>query len=477
MLLDALPPRLGGALRRVVAPGAAGRRSHLAVWAAFVIVHAWLTLVGVVIAPRESFWDIDLYEWWMFQATHDGVWPVLDGPWVYPVGAIVPMLLPALASTTNVTAYVTAWCALVTVLDGVAVAWLLRRGRPGALGAAWWLAYLAALGPVAMGRLDAVAAPLMIVGLLAAARRPRVAAVVLTVGAWIKVAPGALVLPLFTAARRPLRDVVAPAATVCAAVATATTALGGLPHLLSFLSAQEGRGLQVEAVAATPWVLMHAARNPDVGVVLNQHLVTWEIAGPGTAATARVLNVGLALAAGAVAALLWWASRRGAASAVLAPGALLVLTVLVTFDKVLSPQYLSWLAAPVAVALAARPADDGRRPRWLRAAAPLLLVVAGLTQWEFPWAYQDMLVGAPAVSIGLALRNVLLVVVLGVAVAGVVRAARMHPDDPSGPPDDAGASRAGRTASGEVPDDVPADVPEDLSDEDLPDDDLTGVGR
>ncbi len=434
-----------GVARALVAPGPADRRTRVTVWVVFAVVHAWLALVGVVIAPQESFWDVDLYRWWMHLGAHDGQWPVLEGPWVYPVGAIVPMLVPALVTTVDTAAYAAAWCALVTVLDAVAVAWLLRRGRPGALGALWWMAYLAALGPVAMGRLDAVAAPVMVVGLLAAVRRPRVAAVILTAGAWVKVAPGALVLPLLTAVRRPVRDVVVPAAAVCAAVAAVTTALGGLPNLLSFLSAQEGRGLQVEAVAATPWVLQHAAGNPDVTVFLNQQLVTWEIAGPGTAGAARALNVALALAAGVTAALLWWASRRGDATAVLAPGALLVLTVLIAFDKVLSPQYLSWLAAPVAVALAAgRGASDGADapgegsglPRWLPASAGALLVVAGLTQWVFPWAYQQMLAGANAVSIGLAVRNVLLVVVLGLAAAGVVRAGRAVPAGSSAERDD-----------------------------------------
>lgn len=440
MIPDPAAPRPAAALRPLsavrvlLASGPADRRATAAVWVAFFAVHAWLAFVGVVLAPQESFWDVDLYRWWMHLGGHEGQWPVLTGPWVYPVGAIIPMLLPALVTTVDTAAYATTWCALVTALDAVAVAWLLRRGRPGALGAAWWMVYLAALGPVAMGRLDAVAAPVMIVGLLAAARRPRVAAAILTIGAWIKVAPGALVLPLLTAARRPVRDVVVPAAAVCTVVALVTTALGGLPNLFSFLSAQEGRGLQVEAVAATPWVLQHAAGNPDVGVFLNQQLVTWEIVGPGTAATARALNVALALAAGVAAALLWWASRRGDATAVLAPGALLVLTVLVVFDKVLSPQYLSWFAAPIAAALAARPrpggGPGGSRPRWLLAAAPTLLVVAALTQWEFPWGYQHMLAGAGAVSVGLAARNVLLVVTLGLAAAGVVRAGRTHPGEP-----------------------------------------------
>src|SRR5690606_33169223 len=114
--------------------------------------------------------------------------------------------------------------------------------------------FLAFLGPVAFGRIDAIIVPLAIGGLLLAAQRPRVAAVLLTVGAWIKVAPGALVVPLFAIARRRWRDVVVPAAAVCVAVIGLVAAGGGLRHVASFASAQEGRGLQLESVAASWWV-------------------------------------------------------------------------------------------------------------------------------------------------------------------------------------------------------------------------------
>ena len=404
------------------------RGRAVATWAAFAVVHLWLAYVGVVLLPAESFHDVDLYRWWMYLGTAEGIWPVLDGPWVYPAGAIVPMLLPALGSATSTPAYAIGWCLLVTILDGLAVAALLRRGHRGALGAAWWLASLAALGPVAMGRLDGVVAPLMVAALLAAVDRPRVATALLTAGAWIKVAPGVLLLPLAVVTRRPLRDVVAPAAVVSGVVLAAVAAGGGLADVASFLTTQSGRGLQVESVAATPWVVAGALGGSGGMVQLNEALVTWELTAPGTAATARALDVVLALSVGAAAGLMWWAGRRGRAGLALLPGCLLLLTLLVVVNKVGSPQYMSWLAPPVAALVASR--GSGRR-RWVAVVAALVLGAAALTQVVFPWGYLDLLTGEPGVSLALAARNVLLVALVAVAAVGLVQAGREdEPDEP-----------------------------------------------
>lgn len=390
------------------------------VWTGFALVHAWLTWVGVVVAPARSFHDVDLYRWWMYQGLTDGVWPVLDGPWVYPAGAVLPMLPPALAGTVSTAAYALAWCVLVAALDAVAATALLRVDRRrGAVAVWWWLAFLVALGPVAIGRLDAIVAPLMVLALLLGLRRPRLAAALLTVGAWIKVAPGALLLPLATAARHPMRDVVVPALAVCTVIVAGVAVGGGLANITSFLGTQTGRGLQVESVTATPWVLASLTRD-DVAIRLNDALITWEVTGPGTTAAAGVLDVLLVLAVAVVGGLLWRARTEGRSEAAFLPGALLLLAVLVVVNKVGSPQLLAWLAAPVAVLLA-RPDGVGRR--WLRSVAGGVLAAAALTQVVFPWAYLDLLDGSGGVAAVLTARNLLLVTVLVLAVVGLVRAA------------------------------------------------------
>ncbi|NMR18641.1 glycosyltransferase 87 family protein [Cellulomonas fimi] len=440
-------------------------RGGPALWLAFALVHGWLTVVGVVLIPNRAFYDVDLYRYWVALGLVDGQWPVLDGPWVYPAGALVPMLVPAAVGAGSTVAYALGWSALVTVLDGVAALALVRHGSASnstagspsdstadspsdstagstaadSLAAWWWLAFLALLGPVAMGRIDAIVAPLVVLALLAAMTRPRVAAALLTAGAWIKVAPGALVLPLAMAARRPLRDVVVPAALVCVVVLGAVAAGGGLGNVTSFLLTQDARGLQVESVTATPWVLRSTLRG-EAPAVLNRELVTWEAVGPGADAAARVLDVLLPLAVAGLAVLLWRARAHGGQTLVW--GSLALMAVLIVVNKVGSPQFVGWLAPPVAVLLATR--RPGALPRSARVGAVVVLVLAALTQAVFPWFYPALLDGNPVLGLVLAGRNLGLVGLLALCCIVLVRIARTPAAD--GAPEAAAAP--GLTAAG-----------------------------
>jgi len=402
------------------------------VWLLFVLVHLWLTYLGT--GPlATAFGDVDLYRRWVHLGLVTGVWPVLDGPWVYPAGALLAMLVPAVAGVTAVAPYALAWCGLVTGLDAVAVAFLLRR-RAGHLAASWWLALLLLLGPVAIGRLDGLVAPLTVVALLVALSHPRAATVLLTAGAWVKVAPGAAVVPLLLASRRPWREVVLPGLAVCAVVVGTVVALGGADQVASFVVEQETRGLQLEAVAATPW-LVAGLWTSTVRRVFDRELVTYEVHGPGTQATADALGAVLLLAVLATAALLWWCRRRDGRrfwsddvlrGDFVVRGTFVLSLVLIVANKVGSPQFLAWLAPPVAVALALG------RPWWRRTALALLAVAAA-TQWVYPWWYGDVVAGLPVATGVLAARNVALVVLLVVAVRHLLR--------PPGPTPAAGGTR------------------------------------
>ena len=441
-----------------------GRRNRsaarLALWGAFLAVHGWLTFLGVVVVPGESFYDLELYRWWAQLTASGGPAAVLASGWVYPAGALAPMLAAAAAGSGSAAGYALAWCAMVTALDAVAIVALVRGGRSA--GAWWWLAFLLLLGPVALGRLDAVIVPLCVVALVMVSRSPahaRTASALLTVGAWIKVAPGALLLPLVTARRRPLRDVVAPAAAVTLAVVTAMLASGGIAHIGSFLTDQGTRGLQVEAVVASGWMVARLL-STQVEVVFNEQLSTYEVVGPGTGAAALVLDVLLVGAVVAIGLTLVLARRRGVADAALLPGALAIMAALFVTDKVGSPQYLTWVAAPIAVALSmpgvlrSSPAQallhassqaDRRIPPWLSMAAGIGLATAALTQEVFPWGY-DLLLGSNGAMTGvLVLRNLLLVALLVSALLGIRTVVRRAPgwtDDVEHEPREVDLSRA-----------------------------------
>ena len=117
-----------------------------------------------------------------------------------------------------------------------------------------------------------------------------------------------------------------------------------------------------------------------------------------------------------------WAVRRGAAAAdLLAPLALAIVTTLIAFNKVGSPQFISWLAVPVVLGLATKLAGRGRP---FAVPAAIVLLVAALTQSFYPYLYDELLSLNPLLLVILTLRNLLLFVLLGWAVRAVVLTGR-----------------------------------------------------
>ncbi|GMA23163.1 hypothetical protein GCM10025864_09220 [Luteimicrobium album] len=418
---------------------------RVGVWVAFVVVHAVLFWEASHHA-QALFGDPELYRQWAAGGVQDGVWPVLDISWVYPIGALVPATLPALVSVDG-EAYRYLFMVLVAVLDGLALGSLLHAGRGRTLGAWWWLVFLLFLGPITLVRLDGISAALTAIALaqlIPSARHPEgrtsVASAVAAAGAWVKIAPGAVLVPLALTARRPWRRVVLPAVTVTAVVLGLAELGGAGSRVLGFWGTQDSRGLQVESGAATPFSLARLWSG-EYRVFYNAPLNVLEITGPGTAWFAQALDV-LLLAAVALTTVVTWRAavrlrrdvpdvveRRTPQLELVLLSTLALTLVLFAFDKVGSPQYVAWFAPPLAVALTALPEPTwwpGRRgptgPHQARARvwetfAVALLVVALLTHRLFPDHYDDFLGARPLDTVLEAARNVL---VLALAVGSLV---------------------------------------------------------
>jgi hypothetical protein len=390
-------------------------RTALLPWVAFTLVHA--TLIALCLfGPGKPLGDVNwVYLNWVTTAVRGGPVPGIDIPFVYPVVAFVPMLLAFVVSPG---AYALGWLGLVTLLDAVAFAVLLGRWhQPRRLAAAWWwLAFLLLEGPTALGRIDAVAVALVIVGLLVVSRRPGWGSALLTLGAWVKVWPAVVVAALVVAGRQRMRVVVAAAATSVFVVVVALT-FGSGWTVLSFVTQQTGRGIQIEAPVALPW-LWDAALGGGSDIYYDHDILTFQVSGPGTALASALTTPLLALVAAGILVLGWWAQRRGAAFDELFPPLVLALTVsLIAFNKVGSPQFITWLAAPGVLGIVLL----GRR--WLLPAV-LALVLAALTQLVYPYLYDWLLVANPAMVFVLTVRNALEFVVLLIAVRRVWTAAR-----------------------------------------------------
>ncbi|MDM7890450.1 hypothetical protein [Curtobacterium caseinilyticum] len=384
----------------------------------FVLVHAivwWLT----VTSSNLPLGDVTItYRRWIEIGRVDHSWVGVDTDWVYPVFAIVPMAAAALGGTAAIGS---GWLALMTLLDAVACAFLWRFRAFRVRVVWWWLVFLLALGPIALGRIDTVATALALVGVAFVVTRPAVASALFTAAAWTKVWPAALVGVLLLLRRGHRSAVVGGAAVVTGLIVLVDVLYGGAPHLLSFVSEQSDRALQIEAPLATPFMWAAALGVPGAAVYYNREILTFEVSGAGTHAAAALSTplMAVLVVGGVVLALL--AVHRGARRTEVAPVlALLFVAALIAVNKVGSPQYVGWYAVPVVWGLVA-----GRvSARRFLPVAIGVLPMAVLTQVIYPGFYERLLSVAPWIVTVLTVRNTLELAVLVWAVVVLVRLVR-----------------------------------------------------
>lgn len=399
--------------------------SPLTLWIGFVLVHFWLGLLNLY-APGFPLGDVTLvYKFWMDQALEAHYWVGIDSSWVYPVLALIPMVISRVLGPTL---FGSTWLSLVMVLDAIAFAMLTGWGlrRQNVAVAWWWLGFLVLLGPIALGRLDSITVPIAIVGVLFIATRPRLAVVILTVATWIKVWPAALIAAIVIAVKGRARLIVAAVGT-SALVIGGALALGSGLNVFSFITQQTGRGLQIEAPISTIWLWRGFAGVGDTNVYYDTGILTYQVRGDGVDVAAAVMTPVLVVALAAIVALGILAVRRRAGVAEVLPSlALALVTAFIAFNKVGSPQYITWLAVPLILGLATNAAGYGRP---FRTPAIFTLVLAGLTQLIYPYFYDGLLFLNPVMLIVMSAKNILLFVLLGWAIVQLWQAWRLEPLD------------------------------------------------
>lgn len=392
----------------------------LPLWIAFVAIHVVVAVMGWVY-PSQPMGDVVLvYQPWTAAALSGGSVVGVDESWVYPHLALVPMLatgllaLPLTPLLGALDAYLIAWAVLVTALDALAFGILLGRTptRPRRIAAAFWCGALLLLGPIALYRIDAVTVPLAVVAGLWLGRRPVVAGALLAIGAWIKIWPGALLLAAVLAGRSRVR-LLGSAVVVAAGVIVLLLLQGAGPHVFGFLGAQQGRGLQIEAVAATPFLWLVAVGAARIEYSFD--ILTFQIVAPAADAVSAVLTPVMVVVVAAVTAIGAVKAARGASSTrLLPPLALSLVAALIVTNKVGSPQFQTWLIAPVILWIV----FDATRSRLPGA---VVLLLCALTCLVYPIGY-DALLRAEVLPIGvLTVRNLLLVALLVIALRALTR--------------------------------------------------------
>lgn len=398
-------------------------RHPATLWLAFFAVHALLVWLNLT-AYGLPLGDVTIvYTFWVDQLVSKGYWVGIDSAWVYPVLAMIPMLLSLVAGPDL---YGLSWLVIMTALNAAAFGTLIGwRDAARNVGAAWWwLAFLFALGPIALGRIDAVTVPLAIIGALLVAKHPTAATAVLTIAAWIKVWPAALVGALIIVAKERWR-ILATALGSSTVIMGIALLLGSGGNVLSFITQQTGRGLQVEAPVSTFWLWRVFGGDRASSVYYDNAILTWQVKGPGVVETALVMTGVQVLVVLGIIALAIFAVRGGAtATELFAPLSLAFVLALIAFNKVGSPQFVSWLAVPVIIGLVAH-----HRGRGWSFAVPALLVgvIAALTHVMYPYLYGYVLTVHPLMLMVVTIRNALYFVVLAWA---LVRLWRLGTEEP-----------------------------------------------
>ncbi len=343
------------------------------IWAA-----VWLFTRGLILS-HVGFWndstgiqaeDVSIFGVWSEQL---GVHHMLpnEAAWQYPPGAALLMVLPRIGGGDFLDHFV----ATMLIFDLIGLVLLATLGRrEGSDAGVWvWLLAMPMLRALPVLRFDLVPAVIAIGALVVIHRRPAWFGALAGLGAMIKAWPIALLFGEWDR-RRLLHACVGAAAAVALVFAISAIAFEG--DQLNFLKEQNGRGLQVEAVASLPWHLNQYVTGEEPHTALRYR--AWEIES-GTADTIANLLKWLSLAALIGSGVWWWARARGirrgredlAAAAVSRDFIFTVVLLLVVTSRVLSPQYMIWMLALSAVVLTAR-TSALKRPAWTVIVAALV---------------------------------------------------------------------------------------------------------
>ena len=306
----------------------------------------------------------------------------------YPWPAVALLELPGRLGAAQGAAYYLALIALFFAIDAAFAALLWRAaGRRHSTGLAIWLALGPVLGPLVLTRFDSLAGAAIAAALLAIASRPALGGATAAFGVGIKLFP-AVALPalLLPGPWRGRLRALGGMASMAALLVAATVAVGGVERLWSPFAFQAGRGLHVEAFPALPFLW---ARHLGLGTWESSlgACRCYELHGDGVALAQQIAGGALILALAGLALLYFRALRSDAAARTPALAARLTLLALLAFigtNKVFSPQYLVWVAAPMA-ALALLDRDG-----LARADVALLLAACALTHVIFPLNYATL---------------------------------------------------------------------------------------
>ena len=333
----------------------------------------------------------------------------------YPTPVVWILALPYGAAFGSRVGYLIAFIVLMLALDAVFTYALWRStGRRHDTSIDFWLIFVLLIGPLSYLRFDMLPAVLAGGALLAARHKPWVTGALTGLGAAVKLWP-ALLIGAFLSYRSDRRPAGLAFVIVGFGLALISLIFGGWARLISPLTWQSDRGLQIESIWATPLMLARAA-SPDQWLVDISQYQAYEIFGPGVDAWIVISNIATLLGLTMIILLTIRAFRHNGSTPV-AIGFVVVATVAIMTitNKTLSPQYLLWLGGPMAALMVLRPNASVDEQPAINRMAGQLLILALLTQLVYPLFYDGYLGRSGQMMIILstvvtAIRNLALVV-------------------------------------------------------------------
>lgn len=346
---------------------------------ALLVALAAITLSAALTPQNLVDSDVAYYRAWGEWASSNG--GLSQAMREYPTPAALLLWLPTLVTSSDAS-YLTVFVVGMAAVAALGLVSLLALPEgPATRAGTTYLLALGALGPISFYRFDLVPGVLVLVSCvsLVLGRRGWWSALMAAATA-VKLWP-VLLWPLGLARRARRRAEVVVAGICAVLIVGVSVAVAGWDRLVSPLTWQSGRGLQVESVAAT-WIYLARLVRPSAWTAALSSANSWDFSGPGaafTAALASLSQLGLLAWVVLLTRRLWSGGHADARATTLAATSVVALA-LVT-DKVFSPQYMAWLlpVAALAVGLGGRSV-----PRWW---PPTLVCLAFLTQLSYPTTY------------------------------------------------------------------------------------------
>ncbi len=345
-------------------------------------------IITLVLPYPEGIWlkgDVDLYNFWA-KGLVQGIFPIDDSMWQYPPLAGIVFAIPQWIVGNSLTGFI----AFMAIFDLLILITLLITGLNrfntnststsfyGLSGAWFWVLWPIVMGPLTLTRFDVVPTFFALLALIALSNkkvRPYLSGFLLSIGALVKLWP-MLLLVIYPKAVLSKVSASFISTAVLFLLFMSTWSVG----FTNFLNNQSSRGLQVESIAASPFVL---AKFLGKNVEYPFQYGSLEVNAQFASQIAVMLNL-LTIIVFAVILVLNYQNRLNYLN--LVDKSLVIVMISISLSRVFSPQFWVWIGGLAALALI-------NKETKLKKVIILLTISAFLTQLIYPGQYIQLLSG------------------------------------------------------------------------------------